>query len=259
MEKINVGTISMSEVKKSLLADLLQLSKTDSALASILAERKGLEKALLDHTDKVRKNEAAVQAKTKVFEDKRSLCRMEEKSISDERMRLSERRKALKTLSTFKLQQAAEKEVDYGQRQTAIREEALLKQMSEGETLEADLKVAQEALATAKAALIKVEDDARAAMVSLNERQARHAAERQELAKGIDPATLSLYNRVKEKHAMNAVVPITNGICAGCFMQTGPQIIVQISRGNALVRCPGCGRILFLADEPKTEPAAPSK
>lgn len=249
----------MSEMKKSLLADLLQLSKTDSALATVLAERKGIEKSLQAKTEKVKKVEGVVQAKTKVFEDKRGLTRMEEKSIADERHRLAERRKALKTLATFKLQQAAEKEVDYGARQVSQREEVLLNTMGEVQTLEQELKAAQDELAALKAEFASAESEARDTLVTLEERQRKHSAEREELAKGIDPATLSSYNRIKDKHAMNAVVPVEKGTCAGCFMQIGPQIIVQISRANALVRCPGCGRILFLAEEPKADAGQQSK
>lgn len=246
-------------MKKSLLADLLQLSKTDSALASVLAERKGIEKSLQAKTEKIKKVEGIVQAKAKVFDDKRNITRMEEKSISEERQRLSERRKALKTLGTFKLQQAAEKEVDYGARQVNVREETLLAAMGDAQTLEQELKTAQDELATLKAEFAAADAEARATLVTLEERQRRHAAEREELTKGIDPATLSSYNRIKDKHAMNAVVAVEKGTCVGCFMQVGPQIIVQISRANALVRCPGCGRILFIAEEPKADAGQQSK
>ncbi len=246
----------MGEGNKGLLADLLKLSKVDSALAVILSERKALEKALKDKTEAIRSQELQFQAKSKVASDKRTLCRMEEKSISDERLRLSERRKALKTLSTFKLQQAAEKEVDYGQRQTAVREEALLKAMEDTESLEGAAKTTEEQLNSLKAELQNLEKEAKETLITLEERQKRHSAEREELARGIDPATLSAYNRIKDKHAMNAVVPVQKGTCAGCFMQIGPQIVVQISRGTALVRCPGCGRILYLPDEAKPDATA---
>lgn len=243
----------MGEMKKSLLADLLLLSKTDSALAGILAEQKTIEKNLAAKLEKIKKAEAAVQGKTKVFEDKRTLTRMEEKSISEERTRLNERRKALKTLSTFKLQQSAEKEVDYSARQVNVREEALLNTMGDVQTLEGELKSALEELAALKADFATTDAEAKATLETLKERHQRHAAERLELAKGIDAATLSSYNRIKDKHAMNAVVAIEKGTCVGCYMQIGPQIIVQISRANALVRCPGCGRILYIPEEPKAE------
>lgn len=249
----------MGEMNKSLLADLLQLSKVDSALASILAEKKGFEKLIQEKSEAKRKSELLVQAKTKVAEEKRDLCRKEERSIADERSRLAERRKALKTLSTFKLQQAAEKEVDYGARQVSLREETLIKALGEAENLEKDLKATKDEHARIVADLEKAEAEARDTLVTLNEREARHRGDRIELAKKIDPAAISLYGRVVGKHAMNAVVAINKGTCSGCFMQVGPQVVVQISRGNALVRCPGCGRILYLPEEQTPEAAAQGK
>jgi predicted nucleic acid-binding Zn-ribbon protein len=61
-----------------------------------------------------------------------------------------------------------------------------------------------------------------------------------------DPQVLSVYNRVAAKFPGDPVVVLVNReSCAGCFMKVGPQVQVQISRGD-FVKCPGCGRILRL-------------
>ena len=72
-------------------------------------------------------------------------------------------------------------------------------------------------------------------------------AERQALTVQIDAASLKLYERVHEKYMMDPVIPLKGNTCTGCFMQVGPQVHVTLSKGDALVRCPGCGRIVYLA------------
>jgi predicted nucleic acid-binding Zn-ribbon protein len=62
-------------------------------------------------------------------------------------------------------------------------------------------------------------------------------------------AVLTTYNRIKDRFPSNPVVDVANrDSCAGCYMKLGPQVVVQISRGD-VVRCPGCSRFLKLPAE----------
>jgi predicted nucleic acid-binding Zn-ribbon protein len=57
---------------------------------------------------------------------------------------------------------------------------------------------------------------------------------------------LTVYNRTVSRFPTDPIVDVVNrDSCAGCFMKVGPQVAVQISRGD-VVKCPGCGRILKL-------------
>jgi len=68
---------------------------------------------------------------------------------------------------------------------------------------------------------------------------------RQLLAVEIDPQTLELYSELKKQKG-TAVARVEQGICRGCLISL-PITEVQKARGNSLVRCHSCGRILFLA------------
>jgi predicted nucleic acid-binding Zn-ribbon protein len=68
---------------------------------------------------------------------------------------------------------------------------------------------------------------------------------RQLLSADIDPQTLELYSELKKQKG-TAVARVEQGICRGCLISL-PITEVQKARGNSLVRCHSCGRILFLA------------
>lgn len=244
----------MSEQLSPALVDLIALSKADGGLAQALAEKKKLEAELKAKLAELTKCEQVGGMKRKLAEDKRSLCRQEEKNLSEERSRVTERRKALKTLGTYKLQQAAEREIDLTARQLSQREDGLIKMLAEAEAADKELISADQAIQSKRAELQAFETEARATMVVLEERSAVHQGHREELLRKIDPALISQYNKVKDKHPGDALVAVKHNSCTGCFMQIGPQIIVQIARGGPLQRCPGCGRILYLApNDEKTE------
>ena len=75
------------------------------------------------------------------------------------------------------------------------------------------------------------------------------ANEREGLTQGINEHLLRAYERMRgSRLRSNAVVPVINGVCQGCYMVVTKSVIMQLKRGCELVLCEHCGRILFLSD-----------
>ena len=68
---------------------------------------------------------------------------------------------------------------------------------------------------------------------------------RQLLSAKVDPQAVEFYNELKKQKG-TAVAKIEQGICCGCRISL-PANELQRTRGDSLVRCSSCGRILFLA------------
>jgi predicted nucleic acid-binding Zn-ribbon protein len=66
---------------------------------------------------------------------------------------------------------------------------------------------------------------------------------RKKLEVQMDRRVLSLYERVRAKYG-RAVVPFEGKICLGCFMAV-PTSTLSRQRGDALLICENCGRILY--------------
>jgi len=83
----------------------------------------------------------------------------------------------------------------------------------------------------------------------LTEKQRCLASERENLTQGISKPLLRTYERMRgSRLKSNAVVPVINGVCQGCYMVVTKSVIVELKRGQELVLCEHCGRILFLRD-----------
>ncbi len=67
----------------------------------------------------------------------------------------------------------------------------------------------------------------------------------QRLAQEIEPETVEFYQQLRERKG-TAVARVEQGICRGCRISL-PTTDLQRARGNNLVQCSSCGRILFLA------------
>ena len=240
----------MAESSASLLALLIELSRLDVLHTGISIERKRLQSALVESEAALKRDAVVVLSKQRALEDRRNRYNQAERSLKDERQKLVDRRKALTTLSNYKLQQAAEREIEHASETLSTQETTLIKMLEEIDSMAADFTKVESAFKAEREAFDRLREETAGTFQTLDRRQSDYDLERQEVAKKIEPGALSQYNRIKDRFPMGAVAKVEQNTCAGCFMQVGPQIVVQIARGNALVRCPGCGRILYQENEP---------
>jgi mannitol/fructose-specific phosphotransferase system IIA component (Ntr-type) len=72
----------------------------------------------------------------------------------------------------------------------------------------------------------------------------------------LPPALAGLFDRLCDRYEL-PVVPMVLRTCSGCLMAL-PEVLVQdVRRGEALQRCPNCGRILYVDDSARVLTARP--
>lgn len=234
----------------AVLPIIIQLGKLDVQIVSLSAQKKKLETELATRKQVIVGHETKKAAREKVLGEKKALCLKEEKGVKVERDRINERRAALNTLNNYKLQQAAEREIDYVAKQIGQREDLLLGLMREIEILEKEIGDMGGIIKGLNDEYAALDKDSSETIKTLDEQLAGLSKERAENAGLLaGQAILMAYNRTRDRFPSNPVVEVLNrDSCAGCFMKLGPQVIVQVSRQD-VVKCPGCGRILRLAAE----------
>ena len=156
----------------------------------------------------------------------------------------------------------------------AIREaDSARKQIS---TLETQILETLEILEQAEAALKERAEE----IVSLNsDREARLSAfdgetqsqsanlakakgEREQVAAELPKPLSAQYNRISAKIRDGvAVAEARNRSCTACFISLRPQVMAEVRRGDEVITCDNCGRILYWvpadalpADAPKAQP-----
>lgn len=69
---------------------------------------------------------------------------------------------------------------------------------------------------------------------------------RRELVQRIPIEMARDYNRLRGRHS-DAVVPVVDGACQGCFVQLPPAVLARLGNPRERVYCDHCGRILYSA------------
>ena len=87
---------------------------------------------------------------------------------------------------------------------------------------------------------------------SLREREASFQSELQSvqpvvavLRQGIDETARRIYDRLAARPGLPAVVAIRDGTCGGCHLKISTNVDSEIRKGDKLLTCDQCGRIVF--------------
>ncbi|MBI3553713.1 MAG: hypothetical protein HY077_14545 [Elusimicrobia bacterium] len=70
-------------------------------------------------------------------------------------------------------------------------------------------------------------------------------AKRDEAAAPIPAETMRIYNHVRSRGKLDAVVAIEGSNCSACRITLAPQVIVEATKAKALVTCESCQRIIY--------------
>ena len=67
----------------------------------------------------------------------------------------------------------------------------------------------------------------------------------QEARQGVAEPALRLYDRVAMRHPAVSVVPIRGGKCSGCHLKISSEVEAEARKGENLITCDQCGRIVW--------------
>ena len=141
---------------------------------------------------------------------------------------------------------AAIREADSARKQISALETQILEQLEILEQAEASLNERAAEIASLNSdreARLKAFDDETA---TIDERLAVARKEREEVFAALPKAMSGLYSRIRARIRDGiAVAEARNRSCSACFMSLRPQVMAEIRRGEEIITCDNCGRILY--------------
>jgi predicted nucleic acid-binding Zn-ribbon protein len=234
----------MTEALSVTLASLTRLGRLDAKILKHTAEKKRL-LALEGDVEKVIGSiKLELTELERKLSEKKGTCEKEEKFLATERQKLVDRRKSLSSLGDYKLQAAAEREIEHSSRQLSKQEEHMLQHQTELESLaklrDEKAKYLEEKSGAAERLLAEALDKVSVIDSELGELNAKRQSE----ASSIERPQLMVYQRAFTRNPNDPVISLKGSACGGCFCNLGPQILGQVMVARELVTCRSCGRIL---------------
>ena len=151
---------------------------------------------------------------------------------------------------------AAIREADAARKQISALETQILEQMEVFEQAEKELKERAPEVE-------KLGADMRERFAAFDEQGKRQEqelqlarTERERLLNDLPKPMSALYKRISARIRDGiAVAEARNGACTACYMALRPQVMADVRRGDQVITCDNCNRILYYAPEKKAEPA----
>ena len=241
---------------KAELSQLIALQKTDTnirrlqaEIASIPERRAEIEKEFDQRAFEIR---ALEERRDIAFHERARL----EKEIFEQKQRAERADRNLMAAKRPEEYTAAIREADAARKQISSLETSVLEQMEAFETAEKELKERApevENLRVDMEARFKAFDE----QVQVQQQELETTRrERERLLSELPKAMSSLYNRISARIRDGiAVAEARNGACTACFMALRPQVMADVRRGNEVITCDNCNRILYYAPEKSAQPA----
>lgn len=237
------------------LDKLIELQKTDTTLRKLkksletaIERRAAIEQEFEQHAFSIRE----VQNRRTSLADKRSDL---EKQIAENKTYLERADRNLKHAQNQKEYETAMRETDALQKQIAAFEAQIVETMDEVEGVDKELEERADEIASHDGKRDSALVDFDTAIASDREEFERLTAKRHEVFATLPARLASVYDRLAQRSRDGiAVAEVVNGSCSACNMQLRPQAHLNVKKGDEIITCENCTRILYVA--PKTSEAA---
>ena len=155
----------------------------------------------------------------------------------------------IKRIKTNKEYLAMQREIDLAKKRKADLEEQVLTIMEKIEKKTSERERIRTSFETDKVILDEKMGKLKTLMKELEDVLAEYKGKDDRLRKIVDKSLLSKYDRIKQSKKGLAVVECFEGVCRGCHMHIQPQLFNELIRGDRLINCPACQRILYVKAE----------
>ncbi len=169
-----------------------------------------------------------------------------ENEVIDQRTRAERAERNLMSSKKQDEYTAAIREADAARKQISTLETQILEQMETLEKAEAALQERADEIAS-------LNSDREARLKAFDEETQRQSEQlivsrrdREQVFANLPKAMSTMYSRISARIRDGvAVAEARNRSCTACFMSLRPQVMAEIRRGEDIITCDNCGRILF--------------
>jgi predicted nucleic acid-binding Zn-ribbon protein len=231
------------------LRQLSQLQEEDNHILRLKAEiaeiprQIELQKAKLNQ---IAKENQAVEGVLQTLLKEKHALELELKSKEEHRVKLQSQQFAVKTNELFK---SIQQEIAEMGKVISLIEDKILENMEASEKAKKDIEIQKAAYLQEKQRFTEIENKLLAEQARLDNLIKGAQAARDDKYAQLPPKLRSVYDRVRLKHPENAIVTIQNDTCQGCFMKLPAQVTPEVRKGDKIIQCENCSRILYYIED----------
>ncbi|MFN2435909.1 MAG: zinc ribbon domain-containing protein [Desulfotignum sp.] len=239
----------MNETLKKEIETLVRLQQIELEMIRLQQEVDKVENEKKGLAARLSAFETALEADRLALAQIQQQCTDLEQEIQVVNDRIIKSNETLRMVKTNKEYQVLLREVDDNKKRKNGLEDHVLTLYEQREAAEIRLKETEAQYLELKQQILA--EQAKIDELTMDDREQLAELEEQQRSIGasLDPALLTRFRRIARMNQGQAVARISDETCMGCFMNVPPQLCIEVQRGNQMISCPQCSRILYHIDE----------
>ena len=169
--------------------------------------------------------------------------------IEDEATRIKDRQTKLMNVQTNREYQSLLKEIEDSKTSTKDKEEESMHLMEQEENLQKKIAELTNLVEAEEKLLAEEKEKISALSAEIEAKKVKVEKSRTTQAKKISGPMKNRYEQLRDRRNGIAIVGVTNGVCQGCYMNIPPQQYNEVLRGEDLISCPTCQRMMYFQAE----------
>jgi predicted nucleic acid-binding Zn-ribbon protein len=212
-----------------------ELMKEIATLPKHIAE---IEKTLHGGERKLESDKAALAANQR---DRKKM----DSDIQINEQKISKLRDQMLSAKNNEQYRAFQHEIEFCQNEISKCEDRILELMSESEPLDKNVKSAELSLKQEKHAVEAEKNTARERTAKDQEALKELETERHTVVVSVTKSVLTNYERIRKSRGGVALAEAVDGRCSMCHISLRPQFSQELKRGDKIMTCESCNRMLY--------------
>lgn len=231
------------------LEDLIKLSKYDTSISQFEPKIENQKAKLATFVETAEAIKVGINATYLEIDDLKSKRTKNNIHLSELKSKLDSIAKKNKDVTNEKELKALQLEEEIAKEQVSFANEEIERLDKLTAAKEEKLKELQEKLKTEEEDIKEIKVVVEESIAEINNERNEVYAKRSELLSQFDNKILTFYEKIKRWAKDTAVVPVKKQACYGCFMKINDKTYTEVLRGEEIVNCLHCGRILYKGEE----------
>ena len=231
------------------LVKLFMLQKVDKEIM----ER---EKIIIEIPQKTKELEDQIEGRKEILEEIEERFKQNhnkelaiDRKLQETRVNIGRHKRQLLTVKTNKEYAAMLKEISNEEANIERFEEEMIGLLDGIEGIEEEKREEEKSVSKMQESYLKKKEALEEKKVKFEEEIKEKIIKRENIRSEIDSNLLKRYKRIKELRDGIAIVRIIGENCGGCYTTIPPQIINEAKKGDRILTCESCGRILIYWEE----------
>ncbi len=241
------------------IEQLLELQKVDDAIHSVKQE---LKKAPLELNSLEERFQVTEGKRNKIMEKVTHIQEQQKRialEIEDDAARIKKSKSKLMQVANQREYHAMMREMDNMEKNNRMREEekvVLAEEMQTQDSALAEIDIDYLAL---KAELEVRRDGLQERIDKAQEKLDNLEHNRSSTKNEVDEHVSKRYEFIRKRLDHPVIVSVDEGICSGCNISIPPQSFIELQRGQQILSCPNCQRLIFWCKDFKIEELIPEE